>query len=506
MIALWMTYATLVALFACIAASTAERALRLTKRPARAVWIGAMTFVCLIPLATTRRAPTATELVTATTASVIRAKDNPEFGRVVADAPAPSVATVTPGSTLAALDRPLVIAWIAGSLLWSLMLVVSAVTITRRRRSWTASTVDGVPVLASRDVGPAVVGLLGTQIVIPAWVVTLAPEQRALVLAHEQEHARARDPLLLAAGAATLVAMPWNAALWYALSRLRLAVEADCDGRVLRAHPDVRAYSSLLVDVTERNMRSAMHLAALGDSRSQLARRLTLLTARVPRHLAVRVLGAALLSLFCVAIACETPTPAPISREAGASARARPVAPALPDSHAAKAHDSTTDIEEALLALDARPDSMLTPSDIRKLAKLVRARRASSRPGAGRTTPVAEAQDVRTHAKIPACAAPAGIPLDRLRDLARHLHPETFGPAKPARAVVGLLFDAQCALVADGVMQRASDELTVDTTLTRLFPNTYHGAFSVSGIAEAEGSGPSAGGTWIVWAVPPAPQ
>jgi hypothetical protein len=121
---------------------------------------------------------------------------------------------------------------------------------------------------------------------------------------------------------------------------------------------------------------------------------------------------------------------------------------------------------------------------------------------AGRAGPEAAAPDVRTVTVSPACAGPTGVPAERLRDLARRLHPETFSPASRHRAaVVGLLFDAQCALLADAVTQRAGDELTVDTTLTRLFPNVPRGVFPVSGIAEAEGSGPSVGGTWIVWGV-----
>ena len=91
------------------------------------------------------------------------------------------------------------------------------------------------------------------------------------------------------------------------------------------------------------------------------------------------------------------------------------------------------------------------------------------RRSAERATPASVTPDKRTLAVSPACAAPAGMPVDRLRDLARRLHPETFGPASPNHAVVGLLFDAQCALLADGVMRREGDELTVDTTLARLF-------------------------------------
>ena len=49
---------------------------------------------------------------------------------------------------------------------------------------------------------------------------------------HEREHQRARDPLLLHAAAVGALVMPWNPAVWWMLSRLKLAVEMDCDARV----------------------------------------------------------------------------------------------------------------------------------------------------------------------------------------------------------------------------------------------------------------------------------
>jgi len=414
MIAAWMAYATVVAALACLAAMAAERATRLGRRPARWVWAGAMILACLVPLAAIRRLPVSTTpLVAEASVTVLRSTPDGALQRAVILRPLPSTIAVARGSTLSRFDRPLRRAWLAASLAWCLVLVASALRITRRRRRWTTSVVDAVPVLVSGDVGPAVVGVIRPRIVIPAWVTTLAPEQRALVLAHEQEHARARDPLLLAAGALTLVAMPWNAALWYALGRLRLAVEADCDRRVLRTHPDARAYSSLLVDVTERNLVSTLHLAALGESRSQLARRLDLLTARDPRHRTVRVLGAVLLSATCVLIACEAPQPAASARESSATARRLPEIATGSDSHVVSAVDSTADrsrdlasrspaaklsgaserrtdtrsrtdtlmpvsravIQQALDELAVRPDSMLTPNDVRKLAAFVRSRR-----------------------------------------------------------------------------------------------------------------------------------
>ena len=72
-----------------------------------------------------------------------------------------------------------------------------------------------------------------------------------LALAHESEHLRAHDPQLLAAACLAVVLFPWNPALWFVVARLRLAIEVDCDRRVLRRGTPAAAYGSLLVSAAE---------------------------------------------------------------------------------------------------------------------------------------------------------------------------------------------------------------------------------------------------------------
>ncbi|MGZ6640165.1 MAG: M56 family metallopeptidase, partial [Solirubrobacteraceae bacterium] len=74
-----------------------------------------------------------------------------------------------------------------------------------------------------------------------------------LVIAHEAEHVAARDTLVLGIACVVVAAMPWNPVVWYMLSRLRLAVELDCDARVLRAGAAPLSYGALLIDVAENN-------------------------------------------------------------------------------------------------------------------------------------------------------------------------------------------------------------------------------------------------------------
>src|SRR2546428_771335 len=91
----------------------------------------------------------------------------------------------------------------------------------------------GRAVLVSVNVGPAVAGLWRSQVVLPEWALRLGEGERRLMLTHEDEHVRARDPWLLAAAAAAVVLAPWNPVVWWQVRRLRLVVEMDCDARVL---------------------------------------------------------------------------------------------------------------------------------------------------------------------------------------------------------------------------------------------------------------------------------
>lgn len=149
-------------------------------------------------------------------------------------------------------ERYFVYAWIVASLLVSAYVVSGHWKVSRRRRTWRETALNGVRVLISKDVGPAVVGLINPAIVLPEWVLDLTPEKRRLILSHEEEHTRAGDAVVLALASLCVALMPWNAPLWWTVRRLRHAVEIDCDGRVLRGTPDRVAYGELLLDVGER--------------------------------------------------------------------------------------------------------------------------------------------------------------------------------------------------------------------------------------------------------------
>ncbi|HEX6746322.1 MAG TPA: M56 family metallopeptidase [Longimicrobium sp.] len=301
MIAYWMLYCAAVGVLLGLGAMALERALRPIGRATRWVWAAALLLTLAVPAATrflpqmrpATPAPSSgawQATVSATTESLPRKRQQPWL-----DA--------------ARLDAPLAVVWGASSAGVALALAGMAGVLERRRRRWPRTEVDGVPVLVSGDTGPAVVGLLRSRIVLPRWAVDADPEARRLVLEHEQEHVRAGDPRLLALGLLAAALMPWNPAVWWQLRRLRLAVEVDCDARVLRRRRDVLAYGAVLLEVGRRTVHSRLAAAAFAEPVSSLERRIRIMTApRVRRpFLSAAAFGAIAAAL--VFAACETPAP-----------------------------------------------------------------------------------------------------------------------------------------------------------------------------------------------------
>ena len=180
----------------------------------------------------------------------------------------------------------------------------------------------------SEETGPAVVGLREMEIVLPPWVLSLDEPLRALVLRHEEEHRAARDPHLLFAAALAVALAPWNVALWWHARRLRLAVEMDCDARVLHAQPRAHRYGMLLVAIAQRSGAALDAAPALSEPVSDLERRIVAMNmpAITRPRLATGVAGA-VLSLF---IACSLG--APVDSPTAPPAQSVPSEAAAPES------------------------------------------------------------------------------------------------------------------------------------------------------------------------------
>jgi len=190
----------------------------------------------------------------------------------------------------------LVLLWGLGNFLW----VAHVIRSSRGRRR--PLILDGVPVLVTDTVGPATVGLWRSRVIVPQWVLALPGVQRQYVLRHEDEHRKANDARLLFVASLFLVLMPWNLALWWQLRRLRLAVEMDCDNRVVAALGNPNAYGQLLLNVAQAVSRGPRLQPALLGGMGMLEHRLTMLLAPTPLRHAQRFLvpAAAVALLFIV--------------------------------------------------------------------------------------------------------------------------------------------------------------------------------------------------------------
>ena len=213
----------------------------------------------------------------------------------------PLTVTVAGDSVLHSLNDVLLMGWVVASALLVVGALVGAARFTWRRRGWEEGSLLGRRVIWSRESGPAVVGLVTSRIVLPAWVAGAGRARQELVLAHEEEHLGAHDVHLRFLAALLLFAFPWNPALWVQYHRLCLAVELDCDRRVMRRWPERRRlYGDLLLRVgTGGGALPAMAVAALAERRSGLEQRIRRLLSKAPE---VRMAQAAFLAFGAILV------------------------------------------------------------------------------------------------------------------------------------------------------------------------------------------------------------
>lgn len=296
MILPWMLYGSAVALLLGCAAACAETVVRARGAQARGVWLGALLGSALLPAA----------------AALLPAWESPAFPSPGSVPPAGTEA-VQPSMIVAlasfAPDPWLLRAWALASALAVAAIAASYLWLRRRGREWSFREVDGHGIWASRDVGPAVVGVLRGRIVVPEWVLEWEAGRRTLVLAHEDEHLRAGDPALLLGTLLLLAAFPWNPGLWWQWRRLREAVELDCDLRVLARGLDPGAYSRVLVDVTEQGHSHRLAVAAISRPSSFLERRIRTMLEPRTRRWTLRAASAAMLAGVLILAACRVDRP-----------------------------------------------------------------------------------------------------------------------------------------------------------------------------------------------------
>jgi hypothetical protein len=213
--------------------------------------------------------------------------------------------------TLPPLRVVLPVLWMALSAAWVASLAVGYARLRRVRERSPGAWADGVPVRVADTAGPAVVGLLHPAIVLPRWAMEAPPEERGLIVRHEQEHVRAGDAWLLAVSALAVAAMPWSPGLWWQHRRLRLAVETDCDARVLRAGADLREYGRVLLGAASREPFPMLPVPSWTAAASHLEHRIVTMSASRPKHPLARAVSATGVGLALALGACAVSSPSP---------------------------------------------------------------------------------------------------------------------------------------------------------------------------------------------------
>lgn len=300
---IWMLYAIVVGGLVAAAGLAVERGARGIGRPTRFIWFACLALAVVVPLAlpSIRQAPLedSVELTREPTASL---------GPMTVSTIGPTIADRTI-AVARAFDRPLQLVWLALSL-WCLGRLVGAmISLRRNSRHWARHEIDGTPLFITGDVGPAVVAMPESRIVVPEWILSLDPGSLTTVIRHERQHMLAGDTWLVISSYLAVALVPWNPAVWFIRRRLRLALEVDCDARVLADDPRVDRYGSLLLAIAQHPRLASGLGATLTESTSDLERRIDAMTARPPKHPRLRAALSATLAALVLFVACSMPAP-----------------------------------------------------------------------------------------------------------------------------------------------------------------------------------------------------
>jgi bla regulator protein blaR1 len=290
-----------------IAALLLERILRSQHGATRFPWLIAMLASFLVPLlASWIGAHSVTRQAEAAAAVALNGSvDSPHRGTFWIDLGATSASA----DGYQPRDRAILWLWGASTVLTSLFAIVSICQFRRQRRGWRQGMMSGASVLIARDVGPAVLGVFRPQIVVPEWLVHAPLETQHHVMAHEWAHVQARDSSLLALSMIPILLAPWNPLLWWHARRLRMAIEVDCDRRVLSHGLDMKRYAEVLMQFGLRRGSLLGAAASMSESPSTLERRIALMAQPIVTRWTVSSMALAILAMGTVAAATAVVPP-----------------------------------------------------------------------------------------------------------------------------------------------------------------------------------------------------
>ncbi len=463
MLLTWMAYATLIGALVTAAAVALDTLTLRRGVPTRFIWLAALLIAVAAPMAagfrSTHYAPRtlAAPAAPATTTGVATASaPRPPQIR----APRLGVGALV---VLLKIDPYLGRAWLAASFVYALVLLRALIALRRRREQWTSVDIDDETVLVSPDTGPAVVGAIRPRIVVPQWALSLSSPARALMLRHEREHINARDPFVLTVAILLNAAFPWNAAIWAIVRRLRLAIEIDCDRRVVGALSDARAYGELLLAVGARRRTPLFFVASLAERRGFLEQRIKAMNPSLFRH--PRLAAATLVLLAVVvstaAVGAPRPSAGPFVQRVAASPDSLTVNElrALLAAHQPDALIAASGVNTVTVLLDANGNYVTSLAETRSVT-------GGGRGGRGGGTLLVTAGDLSTRdrrAMVPSDrnADPGGAPGGRARGNVRD------GVASGVSGSVADSFPAPPARITQSTEMRQRDPISGDT-VTRL--------------------------------------
>jgi TonB-dependent SusC/RagA subfamily outer membrane receptor len=383
-VAAWMTVSVLLSAVLAVAAMALHRLAR-GAFPTRLVWSVALgaTVVLVATQPLRRAAPPTTLVVAARDAAAPSLTVEPRTVQpTVSELATRALRTAQQQVTMLATATATVVRTWPMPLQWGLLLLwpltsvsillIGAWSYRRQRQTVHGATVtalEGFTVHVTPNVGPAVFGMRRPSVVIPAWLLSRPADEQRLVVQHERAHIAAHDPLLLLSGCIAVAVVPWNPVVWYLLSRLRLAIELDCDARVLAAGASTRRYGELLIDLSAASAPLPMFTGAPAFSHraTHLERRIRNMTDRpgtlrtTRRFMAVALTSVALLA----ACGAELPTSAELEGMDVAAAQQRaeklsaPVAETeyVIDGKAATAVEARGIVAERIASIDIRKKS-----------------------------------------------------------------------------------------------------------------------------------------------------
>ncbi|WP_419861609.1 TonB family protein [Candidatus Palauibacter sp.] len=322
MVIAWIGYCLLISGLLALAALASERALGHFRKPVRWAWFAAIVGSVTVPVV-----------------AFFAPGFLPGFGVSPAE-PAVGLSGVAvvaaAGEVPAAAGGGFDAAAVGPVLAWGWVLLVVAMVgyvgrvygrLRSEMRTWRPGRVAGSRVMISEERGPAVVGFRRSVVVMPKWIPELEDRLLRLVFLHEREHQRAGDHRLFAAAVTALVLMPWNLFVWWQVSRLRLAIEFDCDHRVLRRGESPRDYADALITVGSRVSGSLLAAAAFAERKPAVERRLRRMTEPLASMRLLRTLGASGVAMVAVLFVLGCPGP-----ESGMNAPEPPAAAVTPPS------------------------------------------------------------------------------------------------------------------------------------------------------------------------------